>query len=143
MQYANRGTLGSSLSRGWLRQGRQPGNPPNALAILQCAQEIASALAYLHSHNIIHVSLDNSAERRSRKDNSCPLAGPQQPTQVNAPMLQGDLSANNVLLMSSTRDHRRLTCLVSDFGLARVAAGAGVSTRTTARLAAHCMAHAP
>ena len=46
-QFATRGTLIEGVRRGLLAATRAPGGPPNSIAILQTAQEIASALCYL------------------------------------------------------------------------------------------------
>ncbi|KAL4459137.1 hypothetical protein ABPG75_014002 [Micractinium tetrahymenae] len=56
-EYCDRGTLGDAVERGWLRTRRTQDAPPHILAVLLTAQEIASALAYLHSRNILHGDL--------------------------------------------------------------------------------------
>ncbi|KAL4427124.1 hypothetical protein ABPG77_001128 [Micractinium sp. CCAP 211/92] len=56
-EYCDRGTLGDAVARGWLRTRRSQDAPPHLLAVLLTAQEIASALAYLHSRNILHGDL--------------------------------------------------------------------------------------
>ena len=39
------------------RAGAAQGSPPNILALLQTAYEIAAAMRYLHAHNILHGDL--------------------------------------------------------------------------------------
>ena len=48
LQYANHGTLGDAVDRGWLRQERTRASPPSLPAVLATALEIAAALQYLH-----------------------------------------------------------------------------------------------
>ncbi len=55
------GRLGLSvccvLRRGWLRTKRDLAGPTNYVAVLQTAQEVASAMHYLHARGIIHGDL--------------------------------------------------------------------------------------
>jgi hypothetical protein len=56
-QYCEHGTLGDAIDRGWLRHSRSPSAPPNMRVLLATAQEIAGALAYLHSEGVLHGDL--------------------------------------------------------------------------------------
>lgn len=56
-EYCDHGTLGDAIDRGWLRVRRDPDSPINLRAVLLTAQEIARALSYLHSQDIIHSDL--------------------------------------------------------------------------------------
>ena len=47
----------SCRCRGWLRTKRDLAGPTNYLAVLQTAQEVASAMHYLHARGIIHGDL--------------------------------------------------------------------------------------
>ncbi|KAL4447293.1 hypothetical protein ABPG77_007326 [Micractinium sp. CCAP 211/92] len=59
-ELCDRGTLYDALDRGWLRASPAADAPPNMRGILQTAQDIAAALAFLHSHNILHGDLAGS-----------------------------------------------------------------------------------
>ncbi|KAK9915712.1 hypothetical protein WJX75_003037 [Coccomyxa subellipsoidea] len=48
----------------------------------------------------------------------------------NINILHGDLSGGNILLTSSSKDHRKFTCKVADFGLSRVLSQEAISTGT-------------
>lgn len=56
-QYCDRGTLGDALDRGWLRKSRAPGAGPNMRSVLATAQEIATAMQYLHAQGVLHGDL--------------------------------------------------------------------------------------
>ncbi|KAL6762194.1 kinase-like domain-containing protein [Haematococcus lacustris] len=58
MEFADHGCLQDAVERGWLRITQGPGlGQPNMPAILQTAYEIASALSYLHAHDVVHGDL--------------------------------------------------------------------------------------
>ncbi|KAL4443601.1 hypothetical protein ABPG75_011338 [Micractinium tetrahymenae] len=56
----DRGTLYDAVDRGWLRASPAADAPPNMRAILLTAQDIAAALAFLHSRSILHGDLAGS-----------------------------------------------------------------------------------
>eukprot|EP00887_Chlorella_sp_A99_P004652 scaffold4.g4652.t1 len=56
-QFCNRGTLLDAIDRGWLLRDRGLSSGPNPAAVVQTALDIASALSYLHSRDIVHADL--------------------------------------------------------------------------------------
>ncbi|PSC72507.1 plastid terminal oxidase isoform B [Micractinium conductrix] len=56
-EYCNRGTLSDAIDRGWLRASPAVGAPINMAAVLRTAQDIASAMTYLHERSILHGDL--------------------------------------------------------------------------------------
>ncbi|KAL4427122.1 hypothetical protein ABPG77_001126 [Micractinium sp. CCAP 211/92] len=102
-EYCDRGTLGDAVDRGWLRTRPKLDAPPNLLAVLLTAQEIASALAYLHDQNILHGDLSPG---------NVLLCAPQAASERHP------------------RDTRHFRAKVSDFGLSRVLETKEVKTAT-------------
>ncbi|PRW44843.1 prolyl endopeptidase-like isoform A [Chlorella sorokiniana] len=58
-EYCNRGSLLDAIDRGTLHMRAGAGGP-NLSAIVACAQEVAGALCYLHSNDVIHGDLTPS-----------------------------------------------------------------------------------
>eukprot|EP00878_Enallax_costatus_P031151 GHUV01034037.1.p1 GENE.GHUV01034037.1~~GHUV01034037.1.p1 ORF type:complete len:246 (-),score=43.52 GHUV01034037.1:207-944(-) len=59
LEFCNRGCVGDGVTKGWFRkQGSR--FEPDLKAILPTAREIAGALSYLHSKNILHGDLTGS-----------------------------------------------------------------------------------
>lgn len=57
-EYCNRGPLLTAIERGaFLTQPATAYGQPNLIAVLQTLQELAAAMAYLHSNNILHGDL--------------------------------------------------------------------------------------
>jgi serine/threonine protein kinase len=56
-QYCDRGKLYDAIDRGWLRARRAPGGELNLPAVLATALDVASALEYLHSLDVLHGDL--------------------------------------------------------------------------------------
>lgn len=99
LEFCDMGTLVDAVERGWLREGGQAGRdtgPTSLQAVVLTAREVASALQYLHSMDIVH----------------------------------GDLSGNNVMLVSSSMDPRGFSSKVADFGLSRVVNDGTIRTET-------------
>lgn len=46
--------LQDAIERGWFRKNRSLSGEPDMLAIITTAQEVVSALAYMHERDIIH-----------------------------------------------------------------------------------------
>lgn len=94
LEFCNRGTLSDAIQRGWLLMvhdgAPQPGHV-DMLRALQTAREVAGALEYLHSQNILHGDLNG---------NNIMLAG--------APVALDKY------------DKRGFTAKVADFGLSRI-----------------------
>ncbi|KAG2434249.1 hypothetical protein HXX76_007974 [Chlamydomonas incerta] len=58
MEYCDKGCLQDAIERGWLRTERSAvSGRPNMAAVLATAREVAAALAYLHSQNVVHGDL--------------------------------------------------------------------------------------
>lgn len=81
-EFCNRGDLLEAIDRGFLHHGGGAGGP-NLAAIAMTALEVAGALAYLHSHNVIHGDLTpryapqtprTHLVRASAGQAGCPLA---------------------------------------------------------------------
>lgn len=94
LEHCNRGTLSDAIQRGWLLSvcdgAPQPGHV-SMLKALTTAREVAGALEYLHSQNVLHGDLNG---------NNILLAG--------APVSQ------------DRQDQRGFTAKVADFGLSRI-----------------------
>lgn len=59
LEFCNRGCVTGAVSKGWfMKQGSR--YEPDLKVILPTAREIASALSYLHSKNILHGDLTGS-----------------------------------------------------------------------------------
>lgn len=59
LEFCNRGCVADAVSKGWFRkQGSR--FEPDLKVILPTAREIAGALSYLHSKNILHGDLTGS-----------------------------------------------------------------------------------
>ncbi|KAG2493894.1 hypothetical protein HYH03_007831 [Edaphochlamys debaryana] len=57
LEFMDKGNLQDAIDRGWLREGRSADHGPDYPAVLATVQEIASSLAYLHSHDVVHGDL--------------------------------------------------------------------------------------
>lgn len=58
LEFCDKGCLQEAMDRGWLRTERSAvSGGPNLAAVLATAREVASALAYLHSANVVHGDL--------------------------------------------------------------------------------------
>ncbi|GAB4819657.1 hypothetical protein N2152v2_006703 [Parachlorella kessleri] len=128
-QYCNHGKLYDAAERGWLRTKRDLAGPTNYVAVLQTAQEVASAMHYLHARGIIHGDLTgNNVSRWSIPElllGFCRIAccGGLEGSSSSKGLFGGMAVTRVVLLSSSTKDARRFTALVCDFGLSTVLAG--------------------
>lgn len=56
-QMCNHGTLIEAADRGWLRKKRSLTAPPDMRAVLRTLREVADAMAFLHSHDVLHCDL--------------------------------------------------------------------------------------
>lgn len=94
LEYCNRGTLSDAIQRGWLLSVKdgapQPGHV-NMLRAITTAREVAGALEYLHSQNVLHGDLNG---------NNILLAG--------------------AAVSPDGQDQRGFTAKVADFGLSRI-----------------------
>ncbi|KAL3145632.1 hypothetical protein ABBQ32_003175 [Trebouxia sp. C0010 RCD-2024] len=52
--HCDKGSLQDAIERGWFRKNMSLSGEPDMLAIITTAQEVVSALAYLHERDIIH-----------------------------------------------------------------------------------------
>lgn len=60
LEYCDKGCLQEAIDRGWLRTERSAlAGGPNMLAVVATAMEVACALAYLHSNNVVHGDLSS------------------------------------------------------------------------------------
>jgi serine/threonine protein kinase len=58
MEFCDRGCLQDAIDRGWLRTERDClHSKPHMLSVVATALEVASAMAYLHAHDILHGDL--------------------------------------------------------------------------------------
>ncbi|KAL4539361.1 hypothetical protein Ndes2437B_g02258 [Nannochloris sp. 'desiccata'] len=105
------GKLGDALDRGWFRKWRGPEAPIDLAKYLYTAADIASALGFLHSKGIIHGDLTY---------NNVLLTSPPPPQQE-----ENDNEAAN----ANSSDPRGFVAKLADFGIARVAQEASMSTR--------------
>lgn len=109
------GKLGDALERGWLRKWRAFDAPIDMVAYLHTAADIASALGFLHSKGIIHGDLTY---------NNVLLTSPPPPQD------QENTNGSAVAAPSTICvDPRNFVAKLADFGLARVAQEASMSTR--------------
>ena len=65
-----RGSLYNAVDQGWLRQARTLASPASMPAVVATAREIAAALEYLHSQDIIHGDLSGNNVLLSGADNA-------------------------------------------------------------------------
>eukprot|EP00891_Asterochloris_glomerata_P008248 jgi/Astpho2/8248/e_gw1.00122.114.1_t len=71
MQYLDRGSLVDAVVKGWFRTSRDPTKGgPDYRAIAMTALEVASAMAFLHSHDIIHGDLSGGNVMLTSSDTS-------------------------------------------------------------------------
>jgi serine/threonine protein kinase len=99
LEFCNRGTLSDAIQRGWMltvRDGQPQPGEVNLLRAVITAREVAGALEYLHSQNVLHGDLNG---------NNILLAG------AAVSPERGDL--------------RGFTAKVADFGLSRLLAPGG------------------
>ncbi|GIL61223.1 hypothetical protein Vafri_15628 [Volvox africanus] len=57
LEFMDKGSLQDAIDRGWLREGRTTDHGPDYPAVLATAQDIAAAVAHLHSHDVVHGDL--------------------------------------------------------------------------------------
>lgn len=54
-----------AADRGWLRKKRSLTAPPDMRAVLRTLREVADAMAFLHSHDVLHCDLTGGPPRRA------------------------------------------------------------------------------
>ncbi|GIM13263.1 hypothetical protein Vretimale_16361 [Volvox reticuliferus] len=57
LEFMDKGSLQDAIDRGWLCEGRTADHGPDYPAVLATAQDIAAAVAHLHSHDVVHGDL--------------------------------------------------------------------------------------
>jgi hypothetical protein len=57
LEYCDKGCLQDAIDCGWMRENPAAPGPPNILAVLATAREIASGMAYLHARGVVHGDL--------------------------------------------------------------------------------------
>ena len=58
LEYCDAGCVSDAVVKGWFRTSRDPlSGGPDLRAVLTTAAEIASGMAYLHAHDVVHGDL--------------------------------------------------------------------------------------